>query len=150
MSTWHHISSTNPPLPEFMPTTTKFTRAGYYSSTVWLGSWPVVYLRTDLSMQKGFEWDLIYHRHSDNLWAIWRVSCQKQVSRAGTSNYIPQYLWDVIFCPYPKYLLLAQHSWYILYHKYIYADADQWRKILTFENTMKMSSNGNTIRATDP
>ena len=25
--------------------------------------------------------------------------CQKQVSRAGTSNYIPQYLWDVIICP---------------------------------------------------
>ena len=41
-----------------------------------------------------------------------RVLCQEQVSRAGTSNYIPQYLWDIITCPYPQYLLLVQHSWY--------------------------------------
>ena len=27
---------------------------------------------------------------------IWGVMCQKQVSRAGTGNYIPQILWDVI------------------------------------------------------
>ena len=37
--------------------------------------------------------------------------CQKQVSRAGTSNYIPQYLWDVITCTWPWYLLQAQHFW---------------------------------------
>ena len=37
---------------------------------------------------------------------------QKQASRAGTSNYIPQYLQDVITIPCPWYLLLAQHSWY--------------------------------------
>ena len=36
--------------------------------------------------------------------------CQKQVSRAGTSNYFPQYPWDVITCPCPWYLFLAQHS----------------------------------------
>ena len=30
-----------------------------------------------------------------------REQCQKLVSRAGTSNYIPQYLWDVITCPCP-------------------------------------------------
>ena len=40
----------------------------------------------------------------------WGVLRQKQVSRAGTSNYIPQYLWDVITCPCPWYLFLAQHS----------------------------------------
>ena len=28
-----------------------------------------------------------------------RSVCQKQVSRADTSNYIPQILWDVITCP---------------------------------------------------
>ena len=28
----------------------------------------------------------------------------KQVLRAGTSNYIPQFLWDVITCPCPWYL----------------------------------------------
>ena len=33
--------------------------------------------------------------------------CQKQVSRAGTSNYIPQFLWDIITWPCPRYLLLA-------------------------------------------
>ena len=35
---------------------------------------------------------------------IWGVLCQKQVSRALTSNYIPHYLWDVITCPCPWYL----------------------------------------------
>ena len=37
---------------------------------------------------------------------------QKQVSRAGTSNYILQDLWDVITCRCPWYLLLVQHSSY--------------------------------------
>ena len=37
--------------------------------------------------------------------------CQKQ-TRAGTSNYFPQTLWDVITCPCPGYVLLAQHSSY--------------------------------------
>ena len=37
------------------------------------------------------------------------VLCQKQVSSAGTSNYIPHILWDVITCPCPWYLLLGQH-----------------------------------------
>ena len=35
------------------------------------------------------------------------IVCQKQISRAGTSNHIPQILWDVITCPCPWYLLLA-------------------------------------------
>ena len=39
------------------------------------------------------------------------VLCQKQVSKAGKSNYIPQYLWDVNTCPCTWYLLLEQHSW---------------------------------------
>ena len=43
---------------------------------------------------------------------LWFLPCvgglvfQNPVSRAGTSNYIPQYLWDVITCPCPRYLLL--------------------------------------------
>ena len=44
--------------------------------------------------------------------SIWGPVCQKQVSRAGSSNYIPQILWDVITCPYPWYLLLAHKSSY--------------------------------------
>ena len=46
---------------------------------------------------------------------ISRVLCQKQVSRAGRSNYIPQYLWDYITFPCPWYLLLAQHTSYNAY-----------------------------------
>ena len=34
----------------------------------------------------------------------------KSISRAGTSNYIPQYLQDVITFPCPQCLFLAQHS----------------------------------------
>ena len=36
----------------------------------------------------------------------WGVLRQKQVSRTGTSNYIPQYPWDVINCLCLWYLLL--------------------------------------------
>ena len=39
---------------------------------------------------------------------------QKQVSRAGTSNYTPQHLWDAIHCLCPRYLLLLQHSCYTI------------------------------------
>ena len=44
-------------------------------------------------------------------WPIinWGVLCQEQASRAGTSNDIPQNLWDVITCP--CYVLPTQHSW---------------------------------------
>ena len=30
---------------------------------------------------------------------IWRLVCQKKVSRTGTSNYVPQIPWDVMTCP---------------------------------------------------
>ena len=33
---------------------------------------------------------------------LWRPVYQKRVSGAGTSNYTPQYLWDVITCPCPR------------------------------------------------
>ena len=42
-----------------------------------------------------------------DLFPKWGLECQKEVSRAGTSNYIPQYLWDVITSPCPGYFLLA-------------------------------------------
>ena len=38
---------------------------------------------------------------SRNTDVIRGVLCQKQLSRTWTSNYIPQYLWDVITCPCP-------------------------------------------------
>ena len=37
---------------------------------------------------------------------IWGVLSQEQISRAGTNNYIPQYLCDVITCPCPWYPFL--------------------------------------------
>ena len=58
----------------------------------------------------------LWRRFNDSIWV---VLSQKQVSRAGTSNYIPQYLWDVITCPCPWYLLLAQHSSYIQTAKFV-------------------------------
>ena len=41
---------------------------------------------------------------------VTQSACQKQVLRAGTSNYIPQYMWDVMTCVCPWYLLLAHTS----------------------------------------
>ena len=45
------------------------------------------------------------------LWATGWLLCQKQVSRAGISNYILQYMWDDIICLCPRYMPLVQHSW---------------------------------------
>ena len=55
---------------------------------------------------------------------IWGVLWQKQISRAGTSNYIPQYLWDVITCPGPWYLLLPQLTQYI--PRIMHTDRSSW------------------------
>ena len=41
--------------------------------------------------------------------SLWSHCYEKRVSGTGTSNYILQYLWDVITCPCPWDLLLAQH-----------------------------------------
>ena len=54
----------------------------------------------------------------------WCVSYQKKVSRAGTSSYIPQLLWDVVTCPCPWCLLLAQRSWIMGMHD----DVIKWKQ----------------------
>ena len=64
----------------------------------------------------------------------WDVWCQKQVSRAWTSNYIPQKLWDVITCPCPWYLLLAQQSWnvyisFIFWHIKFSISINTWHQV---------------------
>ena len=51
-------------------------------------------------------------RHSDIY--IWGHVYQKQVSRAATSNYISQILWDVITYAFPWCLLLAHKTSYLL------------------------------------
>ena len=53
-------------------------------------------------------WDLKLNHASK--WGPGKL-CQKQVSRAGTSSYIPQILWDVITCPCPPYLLPAHFTY---------------------------------------
>ena len=50
----------------------------------------------------------------DTMICIWRLVCQNQVWRAGTSNYIQQYLWDVITCLCLLYALLAHIFSYIM------------------------------------
>ena len=70
---------------------------------------PKVSLTIDVSTCAAVHWRSSVTNCSVN------VRRQKQVSSAGTSNYIPQILWDVITCSCPWYLLLAQHSWYIFY-----------------------------------
>ena len=40
----------------------------------------------------------------------WGLVCQKQVSRAWISNYIPQKLWDVINHACPRHLLLTDKA----------------------------------------
>ena len=71
---------------------------------------------------------------------------QKQVSKAGTSNYILQHLRDVITCPCPwyMYLLLAQHSWV---HVLLFFLIGRYQLIRAI--SMMTSSNGNIFRVTD-
>ena len=57
---------------------------------------------------------------------MWWLVCQKQVSRAGTSNHIPQYLWDVITCPCPTNLLLTHMFTYTLFVKHNSIWEYQW------------------------
>ena len=56
-------------------------------------------------------WPSLYVKYQTTQ-TTWGLVWQKQVSRAGKINYIPQYLWDVIICPCPWYLLLACKSTY--------------------------------------
>ena len=42
----------------------------------------------------------------------WVVLYQKQVSKAGTSNHIPQYLWDAITYPFRWCVLLVEQYWF--------------------------------------
>ena len=39
------------------------------------------------------------------------VLCQKEISRTGISNHIPQILWSVITCPCPWYLRSHRYCW---------------------------------------
>ena len=56
-------------------------------------------------------WSFVFLALTHQYVCLW----QKQVSRGGASNYISQILWDVITCPCPWYLLLAQHTSYMTY-----------------------------------
>ena len=67
----------------------------------------------------------------------WWLVYQKQVSRAGTSNYIPHYLWDVITCPCPWYMLLAHKSstvrrWWLAWRVYWRLGNMGWESLLVY------------------
>ena len=76
------------------------------------------FYQNNASIQRtcAFIWQLcccFWHHVLFLKWCQWlarRPVCQKQVSRAGTSNYILQILWYVITCPCPWYPLLTQKS----------------------------------------
>ena len=72
----------------------------------------------------------------------WGVLCQKQVSRTGTSNYIPQTLWYVITSPCCWYLLLAQHI--IILRIYSY----HIEGLTTFSQFKSLSARANTALST--
>ena len=74
-------------------------RSAIYESNI---LWPYVILIENTSQESWSIWI--------NWSLLWWLVCQKQVSRAGTSNYTPQLLWDVITCTCPWYLLLARKS----------------------------------------
>ena len=68
--------------------------------------------------QENYLW--IEHLLQNNFQTVattWWLVCQKQISRAGTRNYIiPQYLWDdVITCPCPGYILLVHTSSHMIW-----------------------------------
>ena len=58
-------------------------------------------------------WSMYTDRYEDYT-HVWGLVCQKQVSRAGISNYITKIMWDVIICPCLWYPVLAHQAWYML------------------------------------
>ena len=90
------------------------------------------YKSASLSTNYDKSWKLAFITTSDfilynlcRLVGIWGLMWQKQVSRAGTSNYIPK--WDVITCPCPWYLFLPHkssynHEWHSRRHKSGFSD----------------------------
>ena len=96
-------------------------RISAFSRESLIGTWNQYYSSLRL------RWILRVLRNSWWVIHIWEVLCQKQVSRAGRSNYIPHYLWDVITCPCPWYLHLAQNSWYmVVYCKKLFNFSSPW------------------------
>ena len=55
-----------------------------------------------------------------------RVFCHKQISRPGTSNYIPQILWNIITCPWPWYLLCHNTSDIIMLPWFPFTNIHPW------------------------
>ena len=66
---------------------------------------------------------------------VCRLVCQKQASRAGTSNYIPRYLWDVITCP-----CLDTCFWHTSPHVIVYLVMPQTICCVLAEHGLKSSS----------
>ena len=65
-----------------------------------------------------------------SVWCNYLSLPLKQVSRTGTNNYISQYLWDVIICSCPWYLILTQYYSNHNTKVHRYFATDDTRKIL--------------------
>ena len=66
-------------------------------------------------------------------WGVWR---QKKVPRAWVCNYIPQYLWDVITCPWPIYTCFWHNYPQIFSTKAIIHGIFPWCNHLCFIKTL--------------
>ena len=66
----------------------------------------IISLSRKISVGSNVCHDVSNHRYLD----YWGLVCQKQASRARTNDYIPHYVWDVITCPCPRYLLLVRKA----------------------------------------
>ena len=60
----------------------------------------------------GMYWCLYIEDSSQNYGFLWY---NKQVSKAWMYNHIPQFMWDIITCPWASYLLLAHMFSYVQY-----------------------------------
>ena len=67
-----------------------------------------------------YEFRLLKNNRGRAYGYIWGLVWQKHVSRARISNYIPQILWDVIICPCPGYMLLANKPAYVSDEDYVF------------------------------
>ena len=65
----------------------------------------------------------------------WGVVCHRHVSGLGTINYNSQYPWNVINCPCPWYLFLAQHFSYVVV---LYAQSQSNQGILSSLNCFEL------------
>ena len=84
-----------------------------------------------------------WQHHVTMYWSIklyWNVIVTSTY-RAGTSNYIPQYLWDVIICPCLWYLFLSLPPEHITNQTDLWIDYSLWHVKLCWDMLLVHSDN---------